>query len=152
MRALYTKLTIPCSKIFTEIEKYNPYSKYISSKKCCKKRGGIRTEFTIHNSEIFPEIEKYISQFYFLLNMLQKKRRDFIQNSPFLATKYFQTQENTIFGSKIFLSKNVGKNEGDMSYRIHSYLTKFSHVGIEKYKRNTRILRYKIFPIPTQKN
>ena len=34
--------------------------------------------------KIFPEIKKYNSYFYFLENMLQKKRGDFIQNSPFL--------------------------------------------------------------------
>ena len=33
-----------------------------------------------------------------------------------------------------------------MSYRIHCYLTKFPHVGIEKYNTNNRILLYKIFP------
>ena len=38
----------------------------------------------------------------------------------------------------------------DMSYRIHSYVTKIPHVGIEKFNQNNRILRYKIFPNPTK--
>ena len=45
MRELHTKFTISCSKIFLEIEKYNPYFKNIScKKKVAKKEGGISTE------------------------------------------------------------------------------------------------------------
>ena len=46
--------------------------------------------------KIYLEIKKYNSYFYFLENMLQKMRGDFIQNSPFrhrnihfLVPKYF---------------------------------------------------------------
>ena len=35
-----------------------------------------------------------------------------------------------------------------MSYRIHCYVTKIPHVGLEKFNQNNRILRYKIFPNP----
>ena len=37
-----------------------------------------------------------------------------------------------------------------MPYKIHCYLTKFPHVETEKYNTNKRILRYKIFTIPTK--
>ena len=36
----------------------------------------------------------------------------------------------------------------DMLYRIHCYVTKIPHMGIEKFNQNNRILRYKIFPNP----
>ena len=120
-------------------------SKIFPTKNVAKKEGGIRTEFTIPNSEIFPEIEKYNSQFYFLQNMLRKKEGGF--HTEFTIP----TQENTISRTKTFPTKNDGKGGGvDMSYRIHSYVTKIPHVGIEKFNQNNRILRYKIFPNPTK--
>ena len=68
--ALRTEFTIPSSKIFPEIEKYNSSFKNISYKKCCKKRWVFQTEFTIIHTRftykitiprsiIFLGIEKY---------------------------------------------------------------------------------------------
>ena len=37
-----------------------------------------------------------------------------------------------------------------MFYRIYCFLTKIPHVGIEKFNRKHRILRYKIIPNPTK--
>ena len=39
---------------------------------------------------------------------------------------------------------------GETLYRIYCFITKIPHVGIEKFNRKHRILRYKIFPNPTK--
>ena len=100
--------------------------------------GGIRNYFykiTIPRSKICPGIE-----------ILQKKREDFVQNSPFLVKKYFQTQENTSPRARIFPTKNVGKKERVCFTKSTVILQSFRMQGIEKYNTNNRILRYKIFP------
>ena len=111
--ALRTEFSIPSSKIFPEIEKYNPSSNYISYKKCCKKCGGI--SYRKHRSQfqnIFRDRKvEFLVQKYFLHKMLQKKR-SFVQNSPFLVPIYIQRQENTSPRSKIFPIKNVAKKQG----------------------------------------
>ena len=61
---------------------------------------------------------------------------------------------NSYIGKYNFSYKNISckkcwKRVGggvDMLYRIHCYVTKIPHVGIENFNQNNRILRYKIFP------
>ena len=72
--------------------------------------------------------------------MLQKKRRDFVQNSLLLVPKYFQRYKNIILGSKIFPTKNIAKKEGG----IRTEFTIPSSKYFQTYA-NT-IPRLKIFP------
>ena len=71
--------------------------------------------------------------------MFQKKSGEFIQNSPFLVPKYFQRYKSTIPSSKIFLSKNVAKNEVGFrtEFTIPSYLI---------FPEENTSARAKIFP------
>ena len=73
--------------------------------------------------------------------MLQKKRWDFVQNSPFLIPRYFQRQENTIPRSKIFPTKNVAKHKE----RFRTVFTIRSKIfpKIEKYNSQVTNSSYK---------
>ena len=65
-----------------------------------------------------------------LQNFRMWGQKNTIKTIEFCVTKYF-----------LFLQKKRG-----MLHRIHCYLTRFPHVGIEKYNSNNRILHYKVFP------
>ena len=135
--ALRTEFSIPSSKIFPEIEKYNPSSNYISYKKCCKKCGGI--SYRKHRSQfqnIFRDRKvEFLVQKYFLHKMLQKKR-SFVQNSPFLVPIYIQRQENTSPRSKIFPIKYVAKKQWvcrtEFTVIIQNFRMKIQFLGDRK--------------------
>ena len=88
------------NKIFPQ-ENTIPRSKIFPTKNVAKKREGFSTEFTIPSSKIFPDRKvQFLVKKYFLQKKLQKKRRDFLQNSlifiknilikfQFLDPKYF---------------------------------------------------------------
>ena len=108
MGGLHTKFTIPCSKIFLEIEKYNPYFKNISCKKRLQKKRG---ELVQNNSPfLIPKycqrqkstIPNCISQ----KTYCKKNRGDFIKNSRFLHRKIHYVVQ------KYFLQKMLDKNKG----------------------------------------
>ena len=146
--ALRTEFSIPSSKIFPEIEKYNPSSNYISYKKCCKKCGGI--SYRKHRSQfqnIFRDRKvEFLVQKYFLHKMLQKKR-SFVQNSPFLVPIYIQRQKKYKSSFKNISYKKCCQKIGGMSYRIHCYHTKFPHENtIPRGQKNTIQTRSKKFP------
>ena len=89
MGGLHTKFTIPCSKIFLEIEKYNPYFKNISCKKRLQKKRG---ELVQNNSpflipKYFQRQKSTIPSSISYKTCCEKKRGDFIQNSQFLHRK-----------------------------------------------------------------
>ena len=108
MGGLHTKFTIPCSKIFLEIKKYNPYFKNISCKKRLQKKRG---ELVQNNSpflilKYFQRQKSTIPSSISYKTCCEKKRGDFIQNSQFLHRKIqFLVQKH-------FLQKMLEKGGG----------------------------------------
>ena len=147
MGALLREFPIPCSKIFPEIEKYNPQFKNVPYKNVSNKEGGIHTKFTIPSSKIFSEIQKYNSKFKNIsFKKCCKKRGGIsyrIHHSQLLNIsrgKYKSSCKNISY-------KNVGKKEGLCLTQSTVILQNFRMQGIEKYNTNNRILRYiKCFP------
>ena len=89
MGGLHTKFTIPCSKIFLEIEKYNPYFKNISCKKRFQKKRGelVRNNSPFLIPKYFQRQKSTIPSSISYKTCCEKKRGDFIQNSQFLHRK-----------------------------------------------------------------
>ena len=89
MGGLHTKFTIPCSKIFLEIEKYNPYFENISCKKRLQKKRGelVQNNFPFLIPPYFQRQKSTIPSSISYKTCCEKKRGDFIQNSPFLHRK-----------------------------------------------------------------
>ena len=117
MGALRTEFTIPSSKIFPEIEKYNSSFKNISYKKCCKKRRVFRTEFTIIHtrftykitiprSRIFLGIEKYNANPF--QNISCKK----------CCKNIFKMGVRILWDLGFFLSRMVGFGEKKIGVRV----------------------------------
>ena len=109
MGGLHTKFTIPCSKIFLEIEKYNLYFKNISCKKRLqKKRGGgvVQNNSPFLIPKYFQRQKSTIPSSISYKTCCEKKMGDFIQNSQVLHRKIqFLVQKH-------FLQKMLEKIRG----------------------------------------
>ena len=139
MRELRTKFTIPSSKIFPGIEKYNSQFKTISYKKCCKKRGG--NSYKIHHSQ-FQNISRdrkvqFLVQKYFLQKMLQKRggisyRIHHSQLLNISRGKYKSSCKNISY-------KNVGKKRG---YVLHNPLLSYKISACRGQKNTIQTIEF----------